>query len=180
MQCNVQSCACTGQSKALQDKAEIGGGQQPPAISIICWTRLTQWASPSHLELKPIYESFFVPSFKIRLRVLTKFIFCSWSNCVWKMFVKQFYANFFHFGHLKIGHHVCNDLGVCGLQSCIFWKVYFANCTWLMHLLGFASLFSFCLIFYPLKGGLRAPIWMNLRRPFGVPLWVSSEIWSDS
>ena len=43
------------------------------------------------------------------------------------MFVKQFYANFFHFGHLKIGHHVCNDLGVCGLQSCIFCKVYFCE-----------------------------------------------------
>ena len=68
MQCNgkilcsaLLSTFAEGWALAVQDKEEIGW-KQPPAISIICLTRLICYSmrvSPSDLELKPIYVFFF-------------------------------------------------------------------------------------------------------------------------
>ena len=82
-----------------QDKAEIGFEQQPPASSIICWTRLI--CSPSHLELKPISNHSscllsHLSSHNIRLGVLTKLSY-SEATSWWKMLVfkSNFMPNFF-------------------------------------------------------------------------------------
>ena len=99
-QCATVCSRRAEQSRAEhQDKAEIGFEQQPPASSIICWTRLI--CSPSHLELKPISNHSscllsHLSSHNIRLGVLTKLSY-SEATSWWKMLVfkSNFMPNFF-------------------------------------------------------------------------------------